>query len=139
MRASQQLSIANAREHSLHMRDRCLRQDAMPKIEDERTTGKCGENLVYAAVERLTARQQEQWIEIALQRNAWWNLRARRREIDRPIKRDGINFHFPNIGIDAQPCSARKSNHSRIRNFGPYLCKKAMRWLDAPAMKFGSG
>src|SRR3954468_9509432 len=121
------------------MRDRCLRQDAMPQIEDERATGKCRENLVYSAVERLTARQQEQRIEIALQRNAWWNLRARRREIDGPIKSDGINFHFPNIRIDPQPCSARKSNHSRIRNFGPYLCNQATHWLDAPATKFGSG
>src|SRR5436190_17872685 len=107
------------------MRDRCLRQDAMPQIEDERATGKCGENLVYAAVERLTARQQEQWIEIALQRNAWWNLRARRREIDRPIKGDGIDFDFPNIGVDAQSRSPRKSNHSRIRNFGSYFCNQA--------------
>src|SRR5262245_1471864 len=59
---------AYPREHLLDMGDRCLRQDAVTEIEDERPLGKNVEDIVDRAVERCTAGDKRQRIEVALHR-----------------------------------------------------------------------
>ena len=78
---------ANACQHALDMRDRRLRKDAVPQVEDERSAGKCRHHLIDRTVERFAAGHQNLGIEIALHRHA--RLDALRTQIfDRSPSRD---------------------------------------------------
>src|SRR5882724_7367262 len=57
-------------EHLLDMRDRGFRLDAVPEVEDQPAGGVILQHVVDGAIERGTAGDQRQGIEIALNRDA---------------------------------------------------------------------
>src|SRR3977135_2483021 len=65
---------AHTGEHLLNMGNRGLRHDAMPEVEDEWPGRKRLEYSVDRPVERDTAGDQHQWIEVTLHRQAGLEL-----------------------------------------------------------------
>src|SRR5207253_6009285 len=78
-------------QHAFHMRDRRLREDAVPEVEDKRPAGKRLQYHINRAVERRPAGDQYQRIEIALHWKAALDLVAGKDPIDHPVETDRVD------------------------------------------------
>src|SRR5258708_5771388 len=121
------LSPAHVREHTLHMRDRGLRHDAVAEIEDKRPIRKCLEYLVDGAVERGTAGDQHQRIEVALHGDARLDLIARKGEVGHPIETHTVDRDLLHITQKARAYAARKSDHFCVRDLIAHFDDDALR------------
>src|SRR5215813_4776013 len=130
------LRPAYACQHLLHMCDRRLRQDAVSEIEDEGPLGKCLEYVVHRAIERSSADEQRQRIEVSLHRHAPLDLITGKNRINRPIKADCIDRDVFDVAQESGTDATRKSDHLRIRYVAAYFCDDALGGTDTPAMEF---
>ncbi len=73
------------------MRDRGFRLDAVAKVEDQSPSAGIRQHVINSAIQRVTARDQYQWVEIALHRNARLNPFTYQRRFRRPVDADRVD------------------------------------------------
>src|SRR5262249_44825497 len=81
------------REHLLDMRHGSIRQDAVPKIENERPIRERLQNVIDCRIERFSAADQYERIEVSLYRNARLDLVAGKSKVHAPIQSHCIDRH----------------------------------------------
>src|SRR5580700_6405466 len=89
--------VANPCDQALHMTDGGVRQDAVAKVENERVSPERFENGVGRTIERRTAGEQRQRIEIALNGAQRLDVVARKIQFHHPVEPHGINRHGSQI------------------------------------------
>src|SRR5205823_2546290 len=111
----------HASEHLLDMLDWRLRHDPVAEIEDVRAACKGLERRIDRPVERRTAGDQRQRVNIALHRQSGLHLLARKRPIDHPVEPNCIYARLCNVFREHRAGSARKSDEFRPRHLPPDL------------------
>src|SRR5262245_48214276 len=85
VRASKRLPAANALEHAIDMRNWRFRQNAVAKVEHQRAATEFFHDIVDLTVERGTACQQGEGIDVALQWHARLKHIARKGSFEGPV------------------------------------------------------
>src|SRR5690242_15388665 len=98
------------------MRDWRFRQNAVAKIEDKGPGRESLKRGIHRAIERCTAGEKRQRINIALHWNAALDLFAREVAIDHPVEPDAIDRHLVDIAQKVGSGSAREADDFCIRH-----------------------
>src|SRR5580704_14980947 len=91
--------VAYPRDQTFHMRDGRVRQDAVAKVEDERVTSERFEDDIDRMIERRSAGEQHQRIEIALNGPQRLNVVTRKIQFRHPIEPHRVNGHGIQIAL----------------------------------------
>src|SRR5580693_5601901 len=85
--------VANPRDQTFHMSDGRVRQDAVAKIENKRVSPERLEDGVDRIIERRSAGEQHQRIEIALNGTQRLNVVPREMQFRHPVETHGVDRH----------------------------------------------
>jgi len=119
------------------MSDRRVGQHTMTEIENERSIGQSRQDHVNRPVQRFTADEKRQWVEIALNGAARLNIAAREVEANGPVQSHGIDGHFFKITTQIRAGASREPNDSRLRDNASHLVDNAGNRPNAPSVKLG--
>src|SRR5919204_2824084 len=97
------LACAYAREHLLDMRDGCFGKNAVPQIKDAGAPGEVRKICIDGAIERVAASEQDQRIELALQRQGGRDFFAHELHVHRPVETNRIDRNILRVIRKAAP------------------------------------
>ena len=115
------------------MRDRCLRQDAVAKIENEGLAAKRREHGIDFAIECHTSGQQCQRVEVTLDRPQPLDLITGKVPVDHPVESDRIHRYVLHIAACRNTGAAWEPDDLRPSDLLANPCNNSSRRRDAPA------
>src|SRR5579862_4094936 len=104
---------ADPRDQTFHVRDRCVRQDAVAEVEDERVSSERFKDGVDRTIERRAAGEQDYRIEIALNCAQRLNVIAGKIQLHHPIETHRVDRHGIQIALQLGSSATRKADNSR--------------------------
>src|ERR1700685_1885399 len=128
--------VANPRDQTFHMADWRFRQDAVAKVENERVSSERFEDGVGRAIERRSAGEQHQRIEIALNGTQRLNVVTRKIQFRHPIEPHRINRHSIQIALQLGARAAWEAYDSRRWNVLTHAGYNPRHRLDTPFTEF---
>src|ERR1700720_3913943 len=132
----QSYMVANPRDQAVHMGDGRVRQDAVAKVENKRVSPERFEDGVNPTIERRSAGEQHQRIEIALNGTQRLNLIARKTQLYHPIEPHRVDWHSFEIARQLSSRTTRKADDARRRKLFTHARYDPRCRLDAPFAEF---
>src|ERR1700726_636405 len=126
----QSYMVANPRDQTFHMGDGRVRQDAVAKVENKRALPERFEDSVDRMIERCSAGEQHQRIEIALNGTQRLNLIARKTQLYHPIEPHRVDWHSFEVARQLSSRTTRKADDTRRRKLFTHARHNPRRGVD---------
>src|ERR1700730_8910790 len=128
--------VANPRDQAFHMGDGGVREDAVAKVENKRVSPERFEDSIDRMIERRSAGEQHQRIEITLNGTQRLNLIARKTQLYHPIEPHRVDWHSFEIARQLSSRATRKADDARCRKLFTHARHDPRCRLDAPFAEF---
>src|SRR5262245_20138750 len=112
------------------------RQDAVPKIENERPIRERLQYVIDCRIERLSAADQYERIEVSLHGNARLDLTAGKSKVHAPIQSHCIDWHGFKVMQQVRAGITWKTDYFCRFDVSTQLFNNTPRWFDTPPTKF---